>query len=112
MPLQSGSIASTQFSPVYTVDGDFSLGLLLTADHARRDVPAEYGTLGLQKSEFDRHIAYDIGVENLTRRLASRLNAPAGLGGFSRLLLDPNRGEGGPTVITPPCEAAVISGQH
>ncbi len=46
MPLQSGSIASTQFSPVYSVDGDFSLGLLLTADHARRDVPAEYGTLG------------------------------------------------------------------
>ena len=66
MLLQSGSTVLSSFSPAHSVDGDFSLGLLLTADHARRDVPAEYGTLGLQTSEFDRHIAYDIGVENLT----------------------------------------------
>lgn len=112
MSLQSGSTASSPFSPAHSVDGDFSLGLLLTADHARRDVPAEYGTLGLQTSEFDRHIAYDIGVENLTRKLASRLNAPAVLGGFSRLLIDPNRGEDDPTLIMQLSDGAVISGNY
>lgn len=112
MLLQSGPTASMSFSPVHSVDGDFSLGLLLTADHARRDVPTEYGTLGLQESEFDRHIAYDIGVENLTRRLARHLNAPAVLGGFSRLLIDPNRGEDDPTLIMQLSDGAVISGNY
>ena len=112
MPPQSGSTASSPFSPAHNIDGDFSLGLLLTADHARRDVPAEYGTLGLRTSEFDRHIAYDIGVENLTRRLASRRNAPAVLGGFSRLLIDPIRGEDDPTLIMQLSDGAVISGNY
>ncbi|MHC5233861.1 N-formylglutamate amidohydrolase [Brucella sp. LJL56] len=112
MLLQSGPNVSMSFSPVHNVNGDFSLGLLLTADHARRDVPAEYGTLGLQTSEFDRHIAYDIGVENLTRKLASRLNAPAVLGGFSRLLIDPNRGEDDPTLIMQLSDGAVIPGNY
>lgn len=112
MLLQSEPTNSISFSPAHSIDGDFTLGLLLTADHARRDVPPEYGTLGLRTSEFDRHIAYDIGVENLTRRLADRLNAPAVLGGFSRLLIDPNRGEDDPTLIMQLSDGAVISGNY
>ena len=100
------------FSPAHLIDGDFSLGLLLTADHARRDVPCEYGSLGLEKSQFDRQIAYDIGVEELTRQLAKRLNAPAVMGGFSRLLIDPNRGEDDPTLIMQLSDGAVISGNY
>ncbi|PWL16841.1 N-formylglutamate amidohydrolase [Falsochrobactrum shanghaiense] len=100
------------FSPAHLIDGDFSVGLLLTADHARRDVPSEYGSLGLAQSQFDRHIAYDIGVEELTRQLALRLNAPAVMGGFSRLLIDPNRGEDDPTLIMQLSDGAVISGNY
>lgn len=100
------------FSPAHQIDGDFHLGLLLTADHAKRDLPVEYGTLGLPESEFDRHIAYDIGVENLTRELAHRLGAPAVLGGFSRLLIDPNRGEDDPTLIMQLSDGAIISGNY
>ena len=44
---------------------------MLLADHARRDLPEEYGSLGLPAAEFDRHIAYDIGVEMVTRELAA-----------------------------------------
>ena len=44
---------------------------MLVADHARRDLPEEYGDLGLPAAEFDRHIAYDIGVEMVTRKLAA-----------------------------------------
>ena len=100
------------FSPVYQVDGNLSLGLLLTADHASRDLPAEYGSLGLAQSEFERHIAYDIGVEELTRQLAAKLDAPAVMGGFSRLLIDPNRGEDDPTLIMQLSDGAVISGNY
>lgn len=100
------------FSAVHTIEGDTKLGLLLTADHARRDVPAEYGTLGLAKNQFDRHIAYDIGVEELTKNLAARINAPAVMAGFSRLLIDPNRGEDDPTLIMQLSDGAVISGNY
>ncbi|MFD1199711.1 N-formylglutamate amidohydrolase [Brucella gallinifaecis] len=100
------------FSPVHIIDGNFSLGLLLTADHAHRDLPAKYGSLGLAQSEFERHIAYDIGVEELTQQLAARLNAPAVMGGFSRLLIDPNRGEDDPTLIMQLSDGAVIPGNY
>ncbi len=65
--------------------------MVLIADHARNELPSDYGTLGLPESELQRHIGYDIGSENLTRHLASLLNAPAVLCKFSRLLIDPNR---------------------
>lgn len=91
--------ATAEFAPFETIAGDASLGLVLVADHAKRALPAEYGDLGLPASEFDRHIAYDIGVEAVTRRLAELTGAPAVLGGFSRLLIDPNRGEDDPTLI-------------
>lgn len=100
------------FSPVHQVDGNLGLGLFLTADHARRDLPVEYGSLGLARSEFERHIAYDIGVGELTRQLAAKLDAPAVMGGFSRLLIDPNRGEDDPTLIMQLSDGAVISGNY
>ena len=53
---------------------------MLVADHARRDLPEEYGDLGLPAGEFERHIAYDIGVEMVTRRLAALTGAPGGDG--------------------------------
>ena len=100
------------FSPFHRVDGDPAKGLLLIADHARRDLPAEYGSLGLPPSEFERHIAYDIGVESVTRQLAAMLGVPAVLGGFSRLLIDPNRGEDDPTLIMRLSDGAIIPGNN
>ena len=100
------------FSPLHLVDGDRARGLILLADHARRDLPQAYGSLGLPPSEFERHIAYDIGVEQLTRRLAAMLGVPAVLGGFSRLLIDPNRGEDDPTLIMRLSDGAIIPGNN
>ena len=42
--------------------------MVLLADHASRDLPEEYGSLGLPEAEFERHIAYDIGVESADAR--------------------------------------------
>ena len=100
------------FAPFEVVEGDSSRGLVLLADHARKDLPEEYGDLGLPPAAFSRHIAYDIGVEAVTRRLAARLGVPAVLGGFSRLLIDPNRGEDDPTLIMKLSDGAVIPANH
>ncbi|MGH6862204.1 MAG: N-formylglutamate amidohydrolase [Phyllobacterium sp.] len=100
------------FSPFHLVDGDHARGLVLLADHASRDLPADYGTLGLDAAQFERHIAYDIGVAPLTRKLAAMLGVPAVLGGFSRLLIDPNRGEDDPTLIMRLSDGAIIPGNN
>ena len=82
---------SASFAPFAIVEGARDRGLVLVADHARRELPEEYGDLGLPASEFDRHIAYDIGVEDVTRRLAATLGVPAVIACYSRLLIDCNR---------------------
>lgn len=100
------------FSPFHLVHGSNDRGLVLLADHAHRDLPEEYGSLGLPPQQFERHIAYDIGVEPLTRKLAAMLGVPAVLGGFSRLLIDPNRGEDDPTLIMRLSDGAIIPGNN
>jgi predicted N-formylglutamate amidohydrolase len=99
-------------SPFEIIDGDAACGLVLLADHATNRLPARYGRLGLPESAFSRHIAYDIGIENLTRRLAARLGVPAVMSRFSRLLIDPNRGEDDPTLIMRISDGAIIPGNH
>jgi predicted N-formylglutamate amidohydrolase len=101
---------SALFAPFEVVEGDRKLGLVLLADHARRDLPEEYAGLGLPAEEFQRHIAYDIGVEMVTRKLAALTGAPAVLANFSRLLIDPNRGEDDPTLIMRLSDGAVVPG--
>ncbi|MBO0333544.1 N-formylglutamate amidohydrolase [Sneathiella sp. CAU 1612] len=71
---------------------DSDSALLLTVDHASRHIPEEYNNLGLtDPSVLARHIAWDIGIEDVTRRLSDRLKATAIYARFSRLLLDANR---------------------
>ncbi|PBB68576.1 N-formylglutamate amidohydrolase [Mesorhizobium sp. WSM4312] len=103
---------STVFAPVDIVEGDRKRGIVLLADHARRDLPDEYGSLGLPAAEFDRHIAYDIGVEAVTRELAGLLDVPAVIANFSRLLIDPNRGEDDPTLIRQLYDGTVVPGNY
>ena len=98
------------FSSHYTLAGSRTHGVLLVCDHARNALPDSYGTLGLPPSELERHIAYDIGVEGVTAALAARLDVPAVLSCFSRLLIDPNRGEQDPTMIMELSDGAVVPG--
>ena len=103
---------SEDFTPFEIIDGDLTSGILLLCDHARNILPRAYGTLGLSESEFERHIAYDIGAEALTRALAARLAAPAVHTCFSRLLIDPNRGEDDPTIVMRLSDGTVVPGNH
>ncbi|WP_035831617.1 N-formylglutamate amidohydrolase [Kaistia adipata] len=92
------------------IAGRVDAGLVLICDHASSHVPPEYGSLGLPPSEFERHIAYDIGAAALTRALSARFGVPAVLSHFSRLLIDPNRGLDDPTLIMRLSDGAVVPG--
>lgn len=102
----------TLFPPFELIDGDRNKGLVLVSDHAFNLLPDEYGDLGLPAPEFNRHIAYDIGVEMVTRKLAELTNAPAIMARFSRLLIDPNRGEDDPTLIRQLYDGTVIPANY
>ena len=87
---------------------------LITCDHASNAVPPMIadGDLGLPEREMQRHIAYDVGAAELTRRLAERLDSPAILSTFSRLVIDPNRGEDDPTLLMQLYDGTVIPGNR
>lgn len=107
-PAPAGATAADAVFEI--LPGEVDAGLILLCDHASSHVPEEYGSLGLPPSEFERHIAYDIGAEALTRALAARFHVPAVLSHFSRLLIDPNRGLDDPTLIMRLSDGAVIPG--
>jgi predicted N-formylglutamate amidohydrolase len=96
--------------PVEIISGSVESGILILCDHASNAVPPDLGELGLPQSEFERHIAYDIGAAAVTRSLARRLNAPAILTQFSRLIIDPNRGRDDPTLVMRLSDGAVVPG--
>ncbi len=75
--------------------------LLLVCDHAGRAIPAALDRLGLDETTLARHIAWDIGIAELTRALARRLDAPAVLATYCRLVIDCNRRLEHPTSIPP-----------
>jgi predicted N-formylglutamate amidohydrolase len=62
----------------------------------------------LPPAEFERHIAYDIGIEAVTRGLAAALGCPALITRFTRLLIDPNRGTDDPTLIMQISDGAIV----
>lgn len=105
----SGSGAKV-FSPYTHIDGAATCGWLLVCDHASNALPGECGTLGLPKEQLERHIGYDIGAADLTRKLARLLGAPAILANFSRLVIDTNRGEDDPTLIMCISDGVVVPG--
>ena len=65
--------------------------IVLLCEHASNHMPAEYRQLGLDARHLQRHIAWDIGAAEVTRLLSARLDAPAFLSSYSRLLIDLNR---------------------
>lgn len=86
--------------------------LLLICDHARNAVPPEIGDLGVPAVDMERHIAWDVGARGVTRGLAARLGAPAVLSTYSRLVIDPNRGEDDPTLVMRLYDGTIIPGNR
>ncbi|MFD1511465.1 N-formylglutamate amidohydrolase [Lacimonas salitolerans] len=89
------------YEPFQIVNGAATSRWLITCDHAANTVPpfVNDGSLGLAAGDMARHIAYDVGAAGVARELARLLDAPAILSNFSRLVIDPNRGEDDPTLL-------------
>ncbi len=97
---------------VERIAGEASSRLVLLCDHASNALPPDYDGLGLDEAQRARHIAYDIGAAALTRALAARLRSTAILSRYSRLLIDPNRGEHDPTLIMRLSDGTIIPGNQ
>ena len=85
---------------------------LITCDHATNFVPPHVndGCLGLPSEDMERHIAYDLGAAGVSRHLADLLHGTAVMANFSRLVIDPNRGEQDPTVLMRLYDGSVVPG--
>lgn len=95
------------------VEGAEGGQVLLLCDHASAEVPEIVGgSLGLPDAEMRRHIAFDIGARGVTLELARLLRAKALLTRFSRLVIDPNRGEDDPTLVMRLYDGTVIPGNR
>lgn len=86
--------------------------VVLVCDHASNAIPTSLKQLGLSPAELAQHIAWDIGAAYLVRLLAERLDAPAVLAGFSRLVIDCNRPPGDPASIAQISDGITIPGNR
>ena len=85
------SLLAGEEPPTDLVNGGGRSPYVLIAEHASNRLPKSLGMLGLRASELERHIAWDIGAEQVARRLSQLMDAPLLLQRYSRLAYDCNR---------------------
>ncbi|WP_135502590.1 N-formylglutamate amidohydrolase [Roseovarius aestuariivivens] len=98
------------YQPFHIEGADRPARWLVTCDHATNTVPAFVGggTLGLPEVDMARHIAFDPGAAGVARALAQALDGPCITSNFSRLVIDPNRGEDDPTLVMKLYDGTII----
>ena len=99
-----------KYTPFELIGSNKPNNIICICDHASNVVPNFWSKkgLGINRSEMERHIAYDLGAKNLTKALSKLLNGPAILSNFSRLVIDPNRGKNDPTLIMKLYDGTII----
>ena len=99
--------------PPFEVVNPSGRGLMvLTCDHASHAVPAALDGLGLDPADLRRHIGWDAGAAELTRRLSRRFDAPAVFSGYSRLVIDCNRSPDHPESILAESDGTPVPGNQ
>ena len=83
---------------------------VIACDHASNLVPpfVNKGSLDLPAGDMSRHIAYDVGAKGVSLALGALLDAPVICSNFSRLVIDPNRGENDPTLLMKLYDGTII----
>lgn len=84
--------------------------VVLVCDHASNFIPEEFGSLGLEKSELARHIAWDPGAAPVAQRMAAALDAVLIESRVSRLVIDCNRPLDAPDLIPAISETTAVPG--
>jgi predicted N-formylglutamate amidohydrolase len=80
----------------------------ITVEHASEELPTGWEWPESDRNWLGTHWAIDIGIASLSRKLATHLQAPAVLAGFSRLLIDPNRELTSETLFRTHCDGVEI----
>lgn len=98
------------YQPFHVFGKDRKSQWLVTCDHATNAVPdfVAGGNLGLSHEDMNRHIAYDVGAKGVSQYLGEHLDAPVICSNFSRLVIDPNRGEDDPTLLMKLYDGTII----
>jgi predicted N-formylglutamate amidohydrolase len=95
-----GALLSEDDPPVFLIEhATGSSAFLLTCDHAGREIPHKLAGLSLSEHELSTHVAWDLGVAELGRRLSARLDAFLIMHNYSRLVIDANRPPGAGDLI-------------
>jgi len=84
-------LAKDEPPPVSVQNAGGASPFLLVADHAGVASPRALGRLGVAGAEWQRHIAWDIGIAGLARLLSDALDATLIRQNYSRLVIDCNR---------------------
>lgn len=83
---------------------------VLVCDHASNLIPPQFGMLGLEKADLERHVAWDPGALPVAEAMSRALDAALCASTVSRLVIDPNRPLDAPDLIAAVSEATVIPG--
>jgi predicted N-formylglutamate amidohydrolase len=105
-------LAEDEPAPFELVNETGAAPVLLLCDHATNFLPRAFKSLGLDEAQLARHIAWDIGIAEVTRDMARRLDAPAIMTHFSRLIVDPNRPLDDPTLIPQIGDGIIVPGNR
>lgn len=105
-------LAAEDVPPVLEDNAAGRSPFLLTSDHYGRIVPRALGDLGLPASEFERHIAWDVGIAGVADALSKRLDAHLIAQRYSRLVIDCNRPPAAASSIPRISEATIIPGNE
>lgn len=102
-------------TPAFQIYGEDRPGRwLVTCDHASNRVPPAIngGVLGIAPQDMARHIAWDPGAAGVSIALGAALDSPVICSDFSRLVIDPNRGEDDPTLVMRLYDGTIIPGNR
>ncbi len=100
----------SDFIPVMTEGAARAGRWVISVDHAANAVPpcVNGGDLQISPEDMARHIAYDVGALGVARHLGEVMDAPVVAATFSRLVIDPNRGEDDPTLVMKLYDGTII----
>ena len=98
--------------PVTLVNEYGASVFFLACDHGGRIIPRQLGRLGLEEPDTYRHIAWDIGIAEVGRRLSAALDAALIVQTYSRLVIDCNRDPSVPSSIPEISEDTAIPGNR
>jgi predicted N-formylglutamate amidohydrolase len=103
-------LAPDEPQPVTVTNAGGKSSFVIVADHAGNYLPRRLKSLGLGPVELERHIAWDIGVSAVCRRMGDALSAVVIEQNYSRLAIDCNRVPGSKTSIVEVSERTTVPG--